>query len=134
MGYVKARTGLVASDSHLDFTLNGQTLFRLDREMAERFASRLKKWADGWNLTEGAFIGLKSTTRILSDKDFVTFLYRGYPILRMNHDQTRRFVSRIDAWVDTEKMKPVDKIMRELKNQEKELRENGIDMDIANTG
>jgi hypothetical protein len=128
------RTGLECTNESLYFTLQGKSIIKFDREAAQRFHDRLKRWADGYTLTDGTIMGLQGFTKFVSTDKFLTIIYNNIPVLRLDRDQCARFCGRIQAWIDEPKMKPIDKIIREIRAQEREMMKNGIHMDPANSG
>lgn len=132
------KTNLLADNQNLFLMLSGKAIVKFDRDTAQRVCDKLKRWGDGYGATDGNVIGINGITRFVGTDKFLTVFYNGVPILRLNHDQCRRFCARIQAWIDEPKMRPqeqtVDKIIREIRQAERELRENGKHMDIADTG
>jgi len=125
---------LDASNDNLFLNLNGKSIVKFDRDGAQRVTDRMKKWADGFGQTDGTIVGLKGITRFVGADRYMTVLYNNMPILRMDHAQCLRFVNRIQAWIDEPKMKSVDKIIREMRNAERELKEYGGNLDASSTG
>lgn len=132
---MRYKTGLEATNENLFFTLAGRSIIKWNRESAQTFVDRMSKWAEKQVIaTDGTIVGLNGVARFIGTDAFMTVLYNNYPVLRMDHDQARRFAARIQAWIDEPKMKPVDKIIREIRQAEKELKEYGGDLDIAGAG